>query len=244
MTTRRIGTQEEWQTERDELLKAEKELTRQGDELTRRRRELPWVPVEADYRFDTEAGPKSLAELFDGSSQLMLYHFMFGPDWSAGCPVCTSIADTLDPQVPHMKARDVTLLLTSRALLEKLLAYRDRMGWQIGWASSNGVDFSQGLGFYNARGDLEPFLKGDIPPTVTQNAEMCGVDIASYVSEGPGMSVYARDGDKVYRTYVSTARGLEIAMGYYQLLDRTPHGRQERGPDPLWIRRHDEYAHA
>src|ERR1700722_16927613 len=161
MTEHRIGTQEEWNAERDALLADEKELTHRGDELTRRRQALPWVPVEEDYAFDTADGEKSLAELFDGSSQLMIYHFMFGPDWTAGCPVCTSIADTLNPQVPHMKARDVTLLLASRAPLDKLLAYRERMGWQIGWVSSD--DFSRGLGFYNARGDLEPFLAGDIP---------------------------------------------------------------------------------
>jgi predicted dithiol-disulfide oxidoreductase (DUF899 family) len=244
MTEHRVGTQEEWQAERDELLADEKELTRRGDELTRRRQALSWVPVQDDYRFDTADGEKSLGELFDGSSQLMIYHFMFGPDWTAGCPVCTSIADTLNPQVPHLKARDATLLLASRAPLDKLLAYRERMGWQIPWVSSNGIDFSRGLGFYNARGDLEPFLSGDIPPTVTRNAEDCGVDIASYVTEGPGMSVYVLDDGTVYRTYVSTARGLEIAMGYYGLLDRTPFGRQESSTEPLWIRRHDEYQQA
>jgi predicted dithiol-disulfide oxidoreductase (DUF899 family) len=242
MATHRVGTQAEWKAERDQLLRDEKELTRRGDELRQRRQQLPWVLVEEDYTFDTEDGRKSLAELFDGSSQLMIYHFMFGPEWTAGCPVCTSIADTLNPQVPHMKARDVTLLLSSRAPLEKLLAFRKRMGWQIGWVSSD--ELSKGLGFYNARGDLETFLKGDIPPTVTQNAEMCGVDAGSYVAEGPGMSVYVLDDGQVYRTYVSTARGLEIAMGYYQLLDRVPYGRQESATEPLWIRRHDEYEHA
>lgn len=242
MTEHRIATQEEWKAERDALLADEKELTRRGDQLTQRRRELPWVPVEEDYRFDTADGEKSLAELFDGRSQLMVYHFMFGPEWTAGCPVCTSIADTLNPQVPHLKARVTTLLLSSRAPLEKLLAYRERMGWQIGWVSSD--EFSRGLGFYNARGDLEPFLAGDIPPTVTQNAKDCGVDVASYVTEGPGMSVYVLEDERVYRTYVTTARGLEIAMGYYPLLDRTPGGRQESSTEPLWIRRHDEYQHA
>ncbi|HTX46003.1 MAG TPA: DUF899 domain-containing protein [Solirubrobacteraceae bacterium] len=242
MTEHRVGTQEEWRAERDELLKDEKELTHRGDELARRRRELPWVLVEDDHRFDTAEGVKSFAELFDGRSQLILYHFMFGPGWSSGCPVCSSIADTLNAQVPHLRARDTTLLLTSRAPLDDLLAFRERMGWEIGWVSSEGVDFSRGLGFYNARGDLEPFLAGNIPPTVTLNAEMCGTDVASYVTEGPGMSVYALDDENVYRTYVSTARGLEIAMGFYLLLDRTPFGRQEQGPDPLWIRRHDEYT--
>src|SRR4051794_10812114 len=129
MPDQRIGTQEEWQAARDELLKEEKELTRRGDELARKRRELPWVPVEKDYRFETEDGTKGLAELFDGRSQLVVYHFMFGPSYEAGCPVCSSIADTLAPQVPHLNARDTTLRLASRAPLEKLLAYRERMGW-------------------------------------------------------------------------------------------------------------------
>jgi predicted dithiol-disulfide oxidoreductase (DUF899 family) len=244
VTDHRIATQEEWKEERDELLSEEKKLTRKGDELARRRRDLPWVLVEDDFRFDTADGVKSLAELFDGRSQLILYHFMFGPDWTAGCPVCSSITDTLNPQVPHLAARDTTLLLASRAPIETLVAYRDRMGWEIDWVSHADPDFNQPLGFYNGRGDLEPFLSGDIPPTVAANAEQCGTDVAGYVAEGPGMSVYVRDGEDVYRTYVSTARGLEIAMGFYQLLDRTPAGRQEGGPEPLWIRRHDEYAQA
>jgi predicted dithiol-disulfide oxidoreductase (DUF899 family) len=242
MAQHRIGTQEEWQAERSELLADEKELSRRGDELTRRRQDLPWVAVQEDYRFDSEDGEKSLAELFDGRSQLMIYHFMFGPEWTGGCPVCSSITDTLNAQVPHMKARDVTLLLSSRAPLDKLLAYRERMGWQIGWVSSD--DFSKGLGFYNARGDLEEFLQGDLPPTVVANAEDCGVDAATYVTEGPGMSVYALKDGQVYRTYVTTARGLEVAMSFYALLDRTPSGRQEGAAEPLWIRRHDEYAGA
>src|ERR671937_2006456 len=147
MTDHRIGTQEEWQAERDELLKEEKELTRRNDELTRRRRELPWVPVEKDYRFETEDGTKTLADLFDGSSQLLVYHFMFGPEWEAGCPVCSSITDTLAPQVPHLKAKDATLLLASRAPIEKLLAYRNRMGWRIDWVSSDDNDFNRDIGF-------------------------------------------------------------------------------------------------
>src|ERR671937_1822367 len=141
MAEHRIATQAEWQAERDDLLKEEKELTRRGDELARKRRELPWVQVEKDYRFETEDGTKTLADLFDGRSQLMVYHFMFGPRYEAGCPVCSSIADTLDPQVAHLKARDATLLLASRAPLEKLLAYRRRMGWSIPWVSSAGDDF-------------------------------------------------------------------------------------------------------
>jgi predicted dithiol-disulfide oxidoreductase (DUF899 family) len=242
MTEHRIGTQEEWQAERDELLAKEKELTRRGDELARERRELPWVAVEKDYRFETEAGTKSLAELFDGRSQLLIYHFMFGPDWTGGCPVCTSIADTLAPQVVHLKARDTTLLLASRAPLEKLLAYRERMGWPIGWVSSGGNDFNRDLGFLYTREELKSFLEGDIPSTVEQNARMCGTDAGGYVAQGPGMSAYALSDGTVYRTYVTTARGLEgPGMAYYALLDRTPKGRAEDPSEPLWVRRRDEY---
>jgi predicted dithiol-disulfide oxidoreductase (DUF899 family) len=241
MTEHRIGTQEEWQAERAELLKDEKELTRRGDELARKRRELPWVPVEKDYRFETQDGAKILADLFAGRSQLLVYHFMFGPAWEAGCPVCSSITDTLDPQVAHLKAKDTTLLLASRAPLEKLLAYRERMGWGIDWVSSGGSDFNRDIGFLYTEEELKPFLKGEIPSTVEQNARMCGTDVVGYVSEGPGLSVYALSDGVVYRTYVSTARGLEPAMAYYGLLDRTPKGRDETASEPLWVRRHDEY---
>ncbi len=244
MTKHRIGTQEEWQAERDALLKEEKDLTRRGDELARRRRELPWVPVEKDYRFETEDGSKTLADLFDGRSQLLVYHFMFGPPYEAGCPVCSSIADTLDPQVVHLKARDTTLLLASRAPLEKLLAYRERMGWGIDWVSSGGSDFNRDIGFLHTEEELGPFLEGEIPPAVEENARSCGTDVVGYVAEGPGLSVYALSDGSVYRTYVSTARGLEPAMAYYFLLDRTPKGRDESASEPLWIRRHDEYGRA
>jgi predicted dithiol-disulfide oxidoreductase (DUF899 family) len=241
MTEHRIGTQEQWQAERDELLKEEKALTRRGDELAGRRRELPWIPVDNEYRFETEDGTKSLAELFDDRSQLLVYHFMFGPAWTAGCPVCSSIADTLDPQVVHLQARDATLLLASRAPLEKLLDYRQRMGWGIDWVSSGGSDFNRDLGFLYTEEELEPFLAGDIPSTVEQNARMCGTNAAGYVAEGPGLSVYAQQDGNVYRTYVTTARGLEPAMAYYGLLDLTPRGREESATEPLWVRRHDEY---
>src|SRR6201985_2969635 len=149
MTEHRIGTQEEWKAERDALLKEEKELTRRGDELAKKRRELPWGAVEEDYSFETADGTKGLADLFDGRSQLVVYHFMFGPPYNAGCPVCSSIADTLNPQVPHLKARDTTLLLSSRAPLDRLLAFKRRMGWQIDWASSAGSDFNADIGFVN-----------------------------------------------------------------------------------------------
>src|SRR3989475_2379227 len=241
MTKHRIGTQEEWQAERDELLKEEKQLTRRGEELARKRRELPWVPVERDYRFATEDGTKVLADLFDGRSQLLVYHFMFGPPYEAGCPVCSSIADTLDPQVVHLKARDTTLLLASRAPLEKLLAYRERMGWGIDWVSSRGSDFNRDLGLLHTEEELKPFLSGEIPSTVEQYARMCGTDVVGYVSEGPGLSVYALSDGAVYRTYVTTARGLDQAMAYYRVLDWTPKGRDEGGSEPLWVRRHDEY---
>jgi predicted dithiol-disulfide oxidoreductase (DUF899 family) len=241
MTEHTIGTQDEWQAQRAELLKEEKELTRRGDELARKRRELPWVPVGKDYRFETEQGTKSLADLFDGRSQLLVYHFMFGPAWEAGCPVCSSITDTLDRQVVHLKARDTTLMLASRAPLEKLLAFRDRMGWSIDWASSDGSDFNRDLGFLYTAEELKPFLEREIPLTVEQNAPMCGTDVVGYVSEGPGLSAYALSDGIVYRTYVTTARGLEPAMAYYSLLDRTPKGRDESATRPLWVRRHDEY---
>jgi predicted dithiol-disulfide oxidoreductase (DUF899 family) len=244
MPEHRIGTQEEWQAAREELLKEEKELIRRSDELARKRRELPWVPVESDYRFDTQDGTKTLAELFDGRSQLLVYHFMFGPPYDAGCPVCSSIADTLDPQVVHLKARDTTLLLASRAPLERLLASKQRMGWSIDWVSSGGSDFNRDIGFLRTEEELRPFLEGEIPPTVEQNARMCGTDAGGYVAEGPGMSAYTLSDGTVYRTYVTTARGLEPAMAYYGLLDRTPRGRDESGPQPLWIRRHDEYGQA
>ena len=244
MTPHRIGTQEEWQAERAELLKAEKELTRRGDELAARPRELPWEPVEKEYVFDTEQGTRSLAELFDGRSQLLVYHFMFGPPYTAGCPVCSSIGDTLAAQVPHLKARDATLLLASRAPLERLLAFRERMGWWIEWVSSEGSDFNRDLGFLNSPEELKPFLEGEIPLTVDENARLCGTDPAGYVAERPGLSAYALADGTVYRTYVTTARGLEVGMAYYGLLDRTAKGRDESAAEALWIRRHDEYEAA
>ncbi len=244
MTEHRIGTQEEWKSERDALLAEEKELTRRGDELTKKRRELPWVPVENEYVFDTEDGERTLADLFDGRSQLVIYHFMFGPQYSAGgCPVCTSIADTLNPQVPHLAARDTTLMLASRAPLDQLLAYRERLGWEIPWVSSDGSDFNRDIGFLSTEEELQPWLdRGEIPPTVEQNARMCGTNALGYVMERPGLSVHARENGGVYRTYVTTARGLEApGMAYYALLDRTPKGRDESPTEPLWLRRHDEY---
>ena len=242
MTKRRIGTQKDWEAEREKLLNDEKELTRRGDELARRRRELPWVLVDKDYIFETEHGVRSLSDLFDGRSQLLVYHFMFGPSYEAGCPVCSSIADTLAPQVPHLRARDTTLILASRGQLAKLVAYRSRMGWGIEWVSSGDSDFNRDLGFVYTEEELVPFLEGEIPSTVEQNARMCGTDVVGYVTEGPGLSAYALEDGAVYRTYVTTARGLEPAMAYYALLDRLPKGRDESDTRPLWVRRHDEYG--
>jgi predicted dithiol-disulfide oxidoreductase (DUF899 family) len=242
MTQHKVGTQEEWQAARDELLAEEKELTRRNDELARKRRELPWVPVEKEYSFETDDGTKSLADLFDGHSQLLIYHFMFGPKYQGGCPVCSSIADNLDPNTIHLAARDVKLMLVSRAPLEKLQEYRKRMGWTLDWASTVGSELNRELGFLHTEEELKPFLEGGLPPAVDQLAEACGVDVATYVAEGPGLSAYALSDGTVYRTYLTTARGLEPAMGYYALLDRTPVGRNEGEAAVLWLRRHDEYA--
>jgi predicted dithiol-disulfide oxidoreductase (DUF899 family) len=241
MTDHKVGTHEEWQAARDELLKEEKELTHRNEELAEKRRELPWVPVEKEYSFETDGGTKTLEELFDGRSQLLIYHFMFGPPYEAGCTACSSIADTIDPNVVHLRARDVTMLLVSRAPLEKLQSYKKRMGWGIDWVSTAGSDFNRDLGFTHTEEELRPFLEGEIPPTVKQMAEASGTDVARYVAESPGLSAYTLSDGVVYRTYMTTARGLEPMMGYYSLLDRTPTGRNEADSGFFWLRRHDEY---
>jgi predicted dithiol-disulfide oxidoreductase (DUF899 family) len=244
MTQRKVGTQEEWQAARDELLAEEKELTRRNDELARKRRELPWVPVDKNYSFETSDGTKLLADLFDGRSQLLIYHFMFGPDYEVGCPVCSSIADNLDPNAIHLAARDTKLMLVSRAPLEKLEGYRKRMGWSLDWASTVGNEFNRELGLLYTEEELRPFLDGEVPQAVEFYAEGCGVNVATYVAEGPGLSAYVLSDGTVYRTYLTSTRGLEPAMGFYALLDRTPIGRNEEGEQVLWIRRHDEYEDA
>jgi predicted dithiol-disulfide oxidoreductase (DUF899 family) len=242
MPDHRVVNREEWRAEWEEQIAEEKELTRRGDELTKKRQEMPWVKVETPYSFETEDGTKGLADLFDGRSQLMIYHFMFGPSYETGCPVCSSIADTLAPQAPHLAARDTTLILSSRAPQEKLQSFRARMGWDLPWVTAE-TRFHQDLGRYSTEEELKPFLEsGNIPATVIQNAEMCGTDAAGYVAEGPGLSVFTLDGGDVYGTYMTTARGLEApGMSYYQLLDRTPKGRNESPDEPLWIRYHDSY---
>jgi predicted dithiol-disulfide oxidoreductase (DUF899 family) len=245
MTDHKIGTREEWQAAREELLRREKEHTRMADELARQRRELPWVQVEKEYRFETDEGTRTLVELFDGRSQLTVYHFMFGPGYEAGCPACSSIADTFNGVVPHLHARDVTMLSISRAPLEKLQAYERRMGWTFPWVSSADSDFNFDFGVSytddQVREQMGPMLE-DPPPVLRQMAAATGTDVAGYVSEGPGLSVFALADDAVYHTYSTHARGLEFLMGYYPILDRTPKGRDEGDSAPFWLRRHDEYG--
>jgi predicted dithiol-disulfide oxidoreductase (DUF899 family) len=245
MTNHTIGTREEWQAARAELLRREKEHTRMGDELARQRRELPWVQVDKDYRFETDEGPRTLMELFDGRSQLVVYHFMFGPSYESGCPTCSSIADTIDAVLPHVQARDVTMLCVSRASLEKLQAFKRRMGWSFAWASSAGSDFNFDFGVSYTAEQLPSvwgsLLEGEPPPILRQLAATTGTDVAGYVSEGPGMSVFALADDAVYHTYSTYARGCEFLMGFYSTLDRTPMGRDEGDAPQMWLRRHDEY---
>jgi predicted dithiol-disulfide oxidoreductase (DUF899 family) len=244
VSTHNTASPEEWLLAREQLLVKEKEHTRRGEELARQRRELPWLPVEKEYRLSTEDGPKTLAQLFDGRSQLVIYHFMFGPDYEAGCPVCSSIADSFDGVLSQLRARDVTMICVSRAPLEKLLAYRERMGWSFPWASSYESDFN--YDFERSRTRDEANVRLDAVPTVVSRfAAECGTDAVGYLTEGPGLSVFAREGNDVYLTYGTTARGLEPVMVYYDILDRTPRGRDEGDPaDPGWIRRHDEYEAA
>jgi predicted dithiol-disulfide oxidoreductase (DUF899 family) len=244
MTDHKVTTRDEWLAARAELLKREKELTRMGDEVARQRQELPWVRVDKEYTFQTADGLKTLAELFDGRSQLVVYHLMFGPDYTGGCPTCSSMADSFNGLIPHLAARDVTMICISRAPLEKLLAYRERMGWSFGWASSYDSEFNYDFGASSpeevARQWAEPWIAAGPPPAAAQNAAACGVDIVTYISEQPGVTVFARDGDTVYQTYTSTSRGVEFLMGYYAILDRVPKGRDESGSS-YWLHRHDEY---
>jgi predicted dithiol-disulfide oxidoreductase (DUF899 family) len=242
MGDHKVGTREEYRAARDELLGREKELTRAGDELAKQRRELPWVPIEEDYEFDTDAGRRTLAQLFDGRSQLLVYHFMFGPEYTAGCPVCSSGADTYDGAVPHLNARDVTFLCVSRAPLERLQTYKKRMRWSFPWVSSAGTDFNFDFGASHTEEELKPFLEsGELGPVPGLAAD-CGTDPAGYLAEGPVLSVFALADGVVYQTYSTGARGLEPLLGYYGLLDRAPKGRDEGDPPEMWIRRHDEYA--
>ncbi|HYU59757.1 MAG TPA: DUF899 domain-containing protein [Solirubrobacterales bacterium] len=240
MTEHATATREEWQAARDELLKREKELTRRNDELARERRELPWVALEKEYSFEAEDGTKTLAELFDGRSQLLAYGFMFGPAYEAGCPVCSSGADTFDGAVPHLNARDVTFTCISRAPLAKLQAYKQRMGWSFPWVSSGGSDFNFDFGASHTEEEIAPFLEGDLGP-VPEVAAACGTDPAGFMTEAPVLNAFALENGAVYQTYSTGARGLEPLLGYYGLLDRAPRGRDEGDPPNFWIRRHDQY---
>jgi predicted dithiol-disulfide oxidoreductase (DUF899 family) len=244
MASHKVGTREEHQKARDELLKREKEHTRMADKLASERRNLPWVPVEQDYTFETEDGKRTLAELFDGRSQLLVYHFMFGPSYEAGCPVCSSSADAVNGVLPHLNGRDVTMLYVSRAPLDKLLAYKKRMGWSFRWVSSEGSDFNFDFDVSQTEEQLQermgPMLENP-PPVMSQLATETGTDVAGFLSEAPGLSAFAMDGGTVYHTYSTYARGLEAVMGYYAILDRVSKGRDEGDMTEMWIRRHDEY---
>ena len=241
-----IASREQWLTARAALLEREKEHTRIGDELSRRRRELPWLAIEQPYTLETAAGDTTLVELFDGRSQLLIYHFMFGPSYQAGCPVNSSIADSFDGLIPHLKARDVTLIGVSGAPIERLEAYRRRMGWSFQWASSYTSEFNADLGFSRGaeqtREAIEPILD-QLPAVAFRNAREAGTDIYGYMTELFGFTALALAEDgAVYQTYSTTGRGVEFLMPYYGFLDRAPNGRDEDADWQLWIRRHDEYG--
>jgi predicted dithiol-disulfide oxidoreductase (DUF899 family) len=259
MTKHMTGTREEWRAARLELLEAEKELTRRSDELARRRQELPWVRIDKEYRFETDEGKASLADLFRGRSQLVVYHFMFGPDYTAGCPSCSAIADGFNGFIVHLANHDVTLSAVSRAPLAKLQAYKRRMGWSFPWASSLGVNFNfdfnvslteeqqrEGTVEYNYRREPAWTVRG-IGDSLTKLGEgpvaeiaaMTGTDVATYTRERPGMSAFVLEDGVVYHTYSTYARGLDGLWGMFQWLDRAPGGRNETG---IWWRRHDEYG--
>jgi len=260
MTTHMTGTHEEWLAARLDLLAAEKELTRLSDELARRRQELPWVQVDKAYRLETDEGVASLADLFGGRSQLLVYHFMFGPDYKAGCPSCSAIADGFDGFVTHLANHDVALWTVSRAPLAKLQAFRQRMGWSFPWASSLDSDFNFDFGVsftdeqqldegieYNYRREPAVRPRGDdaakiasraTPEGAAKGAAMTGTDVPTYARERPGMSAFVLEDGTIYHTYSTFSRGLDILWGAYQWLDRAPKGRNETG---YWWRRRDEY---
>jgi predicted dithiol-disulfide oxidoreductase (DUF899 family) len=258
MTKRVTGTRKEWLDARLALLGAEKELTRRSDELARRRQELPWVPIDKPYRFETDEGSASLVDLFRGRSQLLVYHFMFGPDYTAGCPSCSAIADGFNGFAVHLANHDVMLWAVSRAPLAKLQAYKRRMGWTFPWASSFGGDFNADFNVwfteeqqreggieYNYRRESASPLPGRAPVPeagaeglVVVVAAMTGTDVATYTRERPGLSAFALEDGVVHHTYSAYSRGVDSLWGMYQWLDRAPRGRNETG---VWWRRHDEY---
>lgn len=252
MTTHATGTRDQWLAARLELLEAEKALTRRGDELARQRQALPWVRVDRAYRFDTERGAVSLPDLFEGRSQLLVYHFMFGPDYKAGCPSCSAVADSFNGSVAHLAEHDVTLTAVSRAPIDKLLAYKRRMGWSFPWASSGDSDFNfdfnvsftemqqrDGEIEYNYHRGRHAMDAEPAPEPVRQFAATCGTDAKTYARDRPGLSAFVLEDGVVYHTYSTYARGVDAIWGMYALLDRAPLGRNETG---VWWKRHDEYA--
>jgi predicted dithiol-disulfide oxidoreductase (DUF899 family) len=253
MTDHPTGTREEWLAARLELLEAEKELTRRSDELAQQRQQLPRVRIDKDYSFETDEGSASLADLFGGRSQLLVYHFMFGPEYTAGCPACSAIADGFDGFVVHLENHDVAMTAVSRAPIESLQAYKLRMGWSFPWASSFGSDFNydfngsyteeqqrEGIVEYNFRArDVTPVLEAGGVGPVAEMAAACGTDVATYTREAPGMSAFSLEEGGVYHTYSAYSRGVDALWGMYQWLDRAPQGRNETGP---WFRRRDEYG--
>jgi predicted dithiol-disulfide oxidoreductase (DUF899 family) len=247
-----VVSREEWLEARKELLDAEKEHTRRSDALALWRQELPWVRIDKDYQFETDAGPVVLTDLFEGRSQLIVYHFMYGPEFAAGCPSCSSIADSFDGFAIHLANHDVTLCAVSRAPLTKLQAYKQRMGWKFPWASSFGSDFNYdfhvshtreqeaaGTAEYNFR--MTPRGAGEVEEWMTEYAARSGTDWATYCRESPGMSTFVLEDGVVYHTYSAYSRGLDGLWNMYQWLDRAPFGRNETG---IWFRRHDEYGSA
>ena len=258
MTDHKIGTREEWLEARLELLNAEKELTRRSDELAQRRQSLPWVRIDKEYRFETDEGMASLADLFRGRSQLLIYHFMFGPEYTGGCPACSANADGFNGFAVHLENHDVAMIAVSRAPIAALQAYKRRMGWTFTWASSLSSDFNYDFNTsfteeqqrsgsidynystFNTTSDSEARSKGQIRVSLDPGefAAMTGTDVPTYTREAPGMSAFALSDGVVYHTYSTYARGLDALWGMYQWLDRAPNGRNETG---LWLRRHDEY---
>lgn len=251
MTQHRTATREQWLAEREELLAAEKELTRRGDDLAKRRQGLPWVPIDKEYLFETDAGTRRLADLFDGRSQLLVYHFMFGPEYSAGCPSCSAIADGFDGSVIHLVNHGVAFYAVSRAPLARLQAYKQRMGWTFPWASSFDSDFNfdfhvshtkeewqAGTVDYNYR--AVDFRGAEASPVAAEFASRTGTDFATYRKEGPGVSAFVLQNGVVYHTYSAYERGIDGLWGMYQWLDRAPFGRNE---GDFWWQRHDEYDH-
>jgi predicted dithiol-disulfide oxidoreductase (DUF899 family) len=261
MADHKIVPRDEWNTAHDELLVLEKEHTRRSDELARLRRELPWVRIEKAYTFQTADGPRSLTALFEGRSQLAVYNFMFGPDYEAGCPVCSSIADSFNGVIEHLKARDVTMICVSRAPIDKLLGYRRRMGWDFPWASSFETDFNADFDRYIPPETVATWFEDEPSATAygpsgpsrleaelsipARFAADCGTDPITYLAERPGLTAFTLVDGEVYLTYSSTARGLETVMVYYGILDRVSKGRDEGEPaSPAWIRRRDQFATA